>query len=306
VEVNGATRWIKVGPITFQPAEITKVAVILLLSGLISKMGKRMKGIAAPCIIIAIALVAAGCTYIFTENMSTAIIILGIAGIMLLIVHPTIQRLIPLGVVVAAAGIYGLRRYVTNNGVSGRFRLMRILVWIKPEEYSADGGYQIIQALYAIGSGGFFGKGLGNSTQKLVALPEAQNDMIFSIICEELGVFGAAMLIMLFMFLLYRLLENAPDLTGSLVVTGVFGHIALQVLLNIAVVINLIPTTGITLPLVSYGGTSVVFLMIELGLVANVASHIRVRSEATAPEIQEQRREQLREKREMEKVRHIR
>ena len=124
-----------------------------------------------------------------------------------------------------------------------------------------------MQALYAIGSGGFFGKGLGNSAQKLGAIPEAQNDMIFSIICEELGVFGAAIVILLFVFLLYRLVliaQNAPDLLGSLIVSGIFIHIALQVVLNIAVVINLIPTTGITLPFVSYGGTSIVFLMAEM------------------------------------------
>lgn len=135
-----------------------------------------------------------------------------------------------------------------------------------------------MQALYAIGSGGFFGKGLGNSAQKLEAVPEAQNDMIFSIVCEELGVFGAALLTLMFLFLLYRLLfisENAPDLLGSLITTGIFGHIALQVVLNIAVVINLIPTTGITLPFVSYGGTSILFLMAEMTLALSVSRQIK-------------------------------
>ena len=158
--------------------------------------------------------------------------------------------------------------------------MQRIAVWLDPEAHSSEGGYQVMQGLYAIGSGGFFGKGLGNSTQKLGALPEAQNDMIFSIICEELGVFGAAMVILLFVFLLYRLFfiaQNAPDLLGSLIASGIFVHIALQVILNIAVVINLIPTTGITLPFVSYGGTSIVFLMAEMTLALSISKQIEFR-----------------------------
>ena len=161
---------------------------------------------------------------------------------------------------------------------SGNFRLRRILVWLNPEKYASEGGYQIMQALYAIGSGGFFGKGLGNSAQKMI-IPEVQNDMILSIICEELGVFGAIMVLILFGMLLYRLLfiaQNAPDLYGSLVVSGIFAHIALQVILNVMVVINCIPTTGITLPFISYGGTSVLFLMAEMGLALGVSSKIKL------------------------------
>ena len=164
---------------------------------------------------------------------------------------------------------------------TGSFRIQRIQVWLDPESYASLGGYQVMQALYAIGSGGFFGKGLGKSTQKLGSLPEAQNDMIFSIICEELGVFGAALLILLFVFLLYRLFfiaQNAPDLLGALIASGIFIHIAIQVVLNIAVVINLIPTTGITLPFVSYGGTSILFLMGEMALALSVSRQIRFKS----------------------------
>lgn len=169
--------------------------------------------------------------------------------------------------------------FLVNTAVNSEsFRIRRIQVWIDPEAHASLGGYQVMQALYAIGSGGFFGKGLGNSTQKLGALPEAQNDMIFSIICEELGVFGAVLLILLFVFMLYRLFfiaQNAPDLLGSLIATGIFVHIALQVVLNLAVVTNLIPTTGITLPFVSYGGTSIVFLMAEMALALSVSKRIR-------------------------------
>ena len=136
-----------------------------------------------------------------------------------------------------------------------------------------------MQGLLAIGSGGFFGKGLGGSAQKMV-IPEPQNDMILSIICEELGVFGLIVVLVLFGMLLYRLMfiaQNAPDLYGSLIVTGVFAHIAIQVLLNVAVVLNVSPTTGITLPFISYGGTSAVFLMIEMGIVLNVSGKIKIR-----------------------------
>ena len=134
-----------------------------------------------------------------------------------------------------------------------------------------------MQGLYAIGSGGFFGKGLGNSAQKMI-IPEVQNDMILSIVCEELGVFGAIMVLLLFGLLLYRLMfiaQNAPDIYGSLIVTGIFAHVALQVILNVCVVINLIPTTGITLPFISYGGTSSLFLMSEMGLALSVARQIK-------------------------------
>ena len=159
---------------------------------------------------------------------------------------------------------------------SESFRLRRILVWLHPEENMADGGFQVMQGLYAIGSGGFFGKGLGNSAQKMV-IPEAQNDMILAVICEELGVFGAIVLLTMFGILLYRLMfiaQNAPDMYGSLMVTGIFAHIALQVVLNVAVVLNVIPTTGITLPFISYGGTSMVFLLAEMGIALSVSNRI--------------------------------
>ena len=160
---------------------------------------------------------------------------------------------------------------------SDNFRIRRILTWLRPEEYASGVGYQTLQGLYAIGSGGFFGKGLGNSAQKMV-IPEVQNDMILSVICEELGVFGAIVVLVLFGVLLYRLLfiaQNAPDVYGSLIVTGIFSHIALQVILNVSVVINLIPNTGITLPFISYGGTAVLFLMAEMGIALGVSQKIK-------------------------------
>ena len=196
---------------------------------------------------------------------------------MLIIVYPKSAPIVVLGIaacIVGYAGLHLLGEYLES---SGSFRIERILVWLNPEEYMSDGGFQVVQGLYAIGSGGFFGKGLGNSAQKMI-IPEVQNDMILAIICEELGVFGAIIVLLLFAILLYRLLfiaQNAPDLYGSLIVTGIFAHIALQVIFNVCVVLNLIPTTGITLPFISYGGTSILFLMAEMGIALGVSSRIR-------------------------------
>ncbi len=164
-------------------------------------------------------------------------------------------------------------------GLMQPYQLMRIHVWLNPEAYRQEGGYQVLQGLYAIGSGGLMGKGLGESIQKLGFVPEAQNDMVFSIICEELGIFGAVGIIFIFLFMVYRLMliaSNAPDLFGALLVVGVMGHIAIQVILNIAVVTNTIPNTGITLPFISYGGTSVVFLLVEMGMVLSVSNQIKL------------------------------
>ena len=280
--INGAKRWIFFGPISFQPAELGKLAIIMFLPYLIVKLGRNMRGAKAPLVVAAFGGITSLLTYGFTDNLSTAVIIAGITVILIFVAHPKTKVFLLIGSTLAVTGVIGIRLLVSEMGASENFRFNRILVWMNPEAYSSKGGYQIMQALYAIGSGGFFGKGLGNSAQKLGAVPEAQNDMIFSIVCEELGVFGAAMLTVMFLFLLYRLIfiaQNAPDLTGSLIVTGIFGHISLQVILNIAVVINLIPTTGITLPFVSYGGTSILFLMAEMALALSVSRQIKLKEE---------------------------
>ena len=278
-EVNGAKRWIKL-PFEqqLQPAEIAKIAIILFIPALICTMGREIKTLEGIVKVLAWGAFSAAVVFIITENLSTAIIVMGITCIMIFVVHPKTRIFIIIAVGIILIGIVGARVLGMAMETSGNFRLRRILVWLNPEKYASEGGYQIMQALYAIGSGGFFGKGLGNSAQKMI-IPEVQNDMIFSIICEELGVFGAIMVLILFGMLLYRLLfiaQNAPDLYGSLVVSGIFAHIALQVILNVMVVINCIPTTGITLPFISYGGTSVLFLMAEMGLALGVSSKIKI------------------------------
>lgn len=278
-EVNGAKRWIKL-PFgqQLQPAEIAKIAIILFIPALICTMGREIKTLEGIVKVLAWGAFSAAVVFIITENLSTAIIVMGITCIMIFVVHPKTRIFIIIAVGIILIGIVGARVLCMAMETSGNFRLRRILVWLNPEKYASEGGYQIMQALYAIGSGGFFGKGLGNSAQKMI-IPEVQNDMILSIICEELGVFGAIMVLILFGMLLYRLLfiaQNAPDLYGSLVVSGIFAHIALQVILNVMVVINCIPTTGITLPFISYGGTSVLFLMAEMGLALGVSSKIKI------------------------------
>ena len=233
-------------------------------------------------VLLALGAVQGGAAFILTDNLSTGLIIGGIAVMMIFIAHPKTKPFILTGgsiAAVIAAGVIYLGNTMTT---SENFRIRRILAWLHPEENMSAGGYQVMQALYAIGSGGFFGKGLGNSAQKLGTIPEAQNDMIFSIVCEELGVFGALLLFLMFGYLLYRLFfiaQNAPDLYGTLIVSGIFVHIALQVILNICVVINLMPTTGITLPFVSYGGTSILFLMAEMGIALSVSRKIEFKNQ---------------------------
>ena len=194
-------------------------------------------------------------------------------------IHPkTKPFLVSLGIVAAAAGVVIAILSVTAAN-SDNFRLQRIISWLNPEASADSGSFQVMQGLYAIGSGGFFGKGLGSSTQKLGILPEAQNDWILVIICEELGVFGVLVILCLFGFLLYRLMfiaQNAPDLYGSLIATGIFVHIALQVILNIAVVTGILPSTGIILPFISYGGTAVLFLMAEMGIALGISRRIKL------------------------------
>ena len=275
---NGARRWLNLGPLSFQPSEIAKIAVIVCLSYMIVNMGRKIKTLKAFMILAGSGSALAFLAYAFTDNLSTAIIIFCITMGLIFIAHPKVKPfLIAAGVGVALIIIF-VMILSSSLETSSSFRLRRILVWLHPEDFASGDGYQTIQALYAIGSGGFLGRGLGNSIQKLGSVPEAQNDMIFSIVCEELGILGGIILLLLFAYLLYRLFfiaQNAPALFGSLMVSGIFIHIALQVIFNIAVVLNLMPNTGVTLPFVSYGGTSIVFLMSEMGLALSVARQIK-------------------------------
>ncbi|MCI7813446.1 MAG: putative peptidoglycan glycosyltransferase FtsW [Lachnospiraceae bacterium] len=259
---NGSKRWLSIGPLSFQPSEFAKLAVILFLAHIVSGRKKKQTGIGTLIFVMILILPIVG--LVGTNNLSTAIIILGIAVILVFVSNPRYLPFIWIGV----TGVGFIAIFLSMEA----YRLDRLKIWRNPEEY--EKGYQTIQGLYAIGSGGLFGKGIGQSIQKLGFVPEAQNDMIFSIICEELGLVGACILILVFLLLIWRFMvvaTHAPDLFGSLIVAGTMGHIAIQVMLNIAVVTNTIPNTGITLPFISYGGTSILFLMAEMGLALSVS-----------------------------------
>lgn len=278
---KGATRWIYIGGVSLQPAEVAKLGMILFLACMVCRMGRAIRTLKGFITVLLIPLPIAGMIYIITKNLSSAIIIMGIAVLMLFVASPDYKKFVIIGLVGAAA-VAALIFIIVNAGSSDGmgFRSERILAWLDPEAHATDKGFQTLQGLYAIGSGGIWGKGLGQSMQKLGFLPEAQNDMIFSIICEELGLFGAIAIILMFLLLIWRLMiiaNNAPDLFGALLVVGVLGHIAIQVILNIAVVTNTIPNTGISLPFISYGGSSVMFLLIEVGLVLSVAKRIQLK-----------------------------
>ncbi len=282
-ESGGATRWLYIGPISLQVAEVAKVGMILFLASLICTMGKRIRTRKGFWTVLLVPAPIAVMIWQITNNLSSAIIIMGIAVLMLFVSCPDYKRFILLGLATlagAAIVVFAVVQMAQSQADSVNFRGARILAWLDPEAYASGKGFQTLQALYAIGSGGVLGKGLGMSMQKRGFLPEAQNDMIFSIICEELGLFGGIAVIVMFLLLIWRLMiiaNNAPDLFGALLVVGVMGHIAIQVILNIAVVTNTIPNTGISLPFISYGGSSVMFLLIEIGLVLSVAKGIRLK-----------------------------
>lgn len=263
-EYNGSKRWLSLGPVSFQPSEFAKVAVIVFLSWLIEKNIKKMGKFKSIVLTMLTILPIVG--LVGASNLSTAIIILGIGAVMIFTASPKYLQFF--WMIAGGAG------FMTIFLALESYRLERIAIWRNPEKY--EKGYQTLQGLYAIGSGGLFGRGLGNSVQKLGFLPEAQNDMIFSIICEELGLVGAGILIGVFLILIWRffvIAAKAENLTGALIATGAMAHMMIQIILNIAVVTNSIPNTGITLPFISYGGTSVVFLLLEMGLVLSVSGY---------------------------------
>jgi cell division protein FtsW len=278
-EANGARRWIRLGPISFQAAEPVKLGMILFLANFVYAYRKKINTRKIIFMMIGLTLPIFAMVYKITDNLSSAIIIFAICIAMIFVATKDYKWFVGIGVTGVAA-VIGLVWYIVQNVDSGGgFRSERILAWLDLEKYASGKGYQTLQALYAIGSGGIWGKGLCQSIQKLDFLPEAQNDMIFSIICEELGLFGGILVILMFMILIWRMViiaTHAADLQGAMIVVGVIAHIAVQVILNIAVVTNTIPNTGISLPFISYGGTSICFLMVEMGVVMNVARNIKI------------------------------
>ena len=279
IEANGKKRWLGVGGASFQPTELVKISLIMVLAVVISRLGLGINRKKSAGFVIALALPLA--LMVTANNLSSGIIICGIVFIMLFV---ACKIRWPFAACVAAGLLLLIFAPQLAEGMEmlhilKPYQVERIMVWRNPELFPQDGGFQTLQGLYAIGSGGLFGRGLGESIQKLGFIPEAHNDMVFSIICEELGLFGAGSVILIFLFMIYRFMliaGNAPDLLGALLVVGVMAHIAIQVILNIAVVTNVMPNTGVTLPFISYGGTSVLFLMMEMGIVLSVSNRIKL------------------------------
>lgn len=251
--------------ISLQPSEITKIVVILITAYLIQKRPQDMsKPIGIIRVFLPIGFLA---VLVAMENLSTAIVIFNYLVLACAFVSAK-KKWWYVGVFLAAAALVAI--YISFGA---GFRSDRIEVWRNVE--GTEKGYQILQGLYAIASGGLFGTGLGESMQKLGFIPESHNDMIFSIICEELGMIGAGIVIIMFVIMMWRILNSAmtsPDLFSGLICTGVMIHIAAQVVINIAVVTNSMPSTGIPLPFISYGGTSVMILMAEMGLVLGIST----------------------------------
>lgn len=298
-ESKGATRWIKItSTLSFQPSEFLKIGVILGLASIICKyindinnlpelrfkvlfrnikeknygefpnffryLRNRIKQIKSYIFILLVTGLSGFVVAYITKDLGTALIIVGIGVVMLLIISPRPGYMIPLSIVGLGA--------VAGLILSQSYRADRIAAWLHLEENQSDLGFQIKQGLYAIGSGGLLGKGLGKSVQKAF-IPEAHTDMIYAVVCEELGLIGGLTLIGLYVMLLLRcktLYNRVTDLFGKMIIAGVATHIALQAAINMAVLTNLLPNTGIPLPFISYGGTSVLCLLAEIGLVLAV------------------------------------
>ena len=267
---KGARRWIYLPVVgSFQPSELAKVAIILFISCLIASNKNILKDISghifcAVFVFLTVILIA-------LANLSTAIIVSLIGFGIIFIASPYTAIFFISGLIGASGLVFYMSRAKDFRG--GRFS-----AWLDPFSDPSATGYQIVQSLYAVASGGIFGLGLGQSRQKLGFLPEAHNDIIFSIICEELGFFGAMIVLILFAILIWRGIKiavNATDLFGTLVASGIVIMIASQVIINVAVVTNSIPNTGVPLPFISYGGTSVAIMMMLIGILLNISRYSR-------------------------------
>lgn len=270
---KGATRWLMIGPWTMQPAEFAKTALIIFMASFLSKKNSRVKNFTKGIIPYFLLMVVYFVLIMLQPNMSMAGSIVIITFLMLFIAGARIWHLSLCVAPVIPAAIY----LIKNEG----YRLNRWLSYRDPWADPLNTGYQAIQSLLALGSGGIFGLGLGNSRQKFFYIPEAQNDFIFSIIGEELGFIGAATVVLLFLFLIWRGIRislYAPDLFGCLLAAGITSMIGIQVAINIAVVTVSMPTTGVNLPLISSGGSSLLFVMANLGILLNISRQLKIDS----------------------------
>lgn len=273
---KGATRWIELGFLRFQPSEIVKIALIIFFAAWFTKNRDKLKDFKTGFIVPYLFLIPIAVILVFVQNhLSVTIIITLVVSIMMLMAGTKLKYFITTGIIGAIGG-GGLLYLVTKltAGEGGGFRLARITTFLNPWNDIKGDGWQIVQSLYAIGSGGLFGTGLGESKQKFLYLPEPHNDFIFSVLAEELGFIGCVVVIILFAVFIWRgllIAIRAKDMFGSLVAVGVTSLIGLQAIMNIAVVTSSMPNTGIQLPFFSYGGTG---LLILLCSVRNIVKYI--------------------------------
>ncbi len=276
--VKGATRWIKIGGFQFQPSEITKIGMIIFFGGYLSdhkdELQQLGKGFIKP---LAFLVPPVGILYLVQNHLSVSFVIAIVVLVMMFMAGTRLKYFVIVGVtgvvlVACAIGIAGIKQ--SSNDESKNFRLDRIATYFDPWADPQGTGYQTVQSLYAIGSGGMFGLGLGNSKQKYLYIPEPHNDFIFSILAEELGFFGCILVIVLFAIFIWRgilVSMRANDLFGSSIAIGVTTMIAVQAIINIAVVTGTVPTTGMSLPFFSYGGTALLLLLANVGILLNIS-----------------------------------
>lgn len=285
IEIYGARRWLDLKVTTVQPSEFLKVALILCMAYILYKKKDSLNTVKDFALAMIPTFAAVLMVVVITEDLGTAMIIFGMGVVLAAIAVPEKKYI---GGMILLLILFGVIFILLKGN-----RIVRIKAWLNVEAYANDESYQIMQAFYAIASGGWLGKGLGNGTQKLGYVPESENDMIFSIICEELGVVGGLCLLLLIGMLIWRmwlLYRDTEDMFGKLIVAGVMSHISIQTFVNVGVVSGLLPNTGVPLPFISYGGTSIMMTLIEMGLVVSVARgarYIKKKSPKTAREYEQ-------------------
>ncbi|MBM7715581.1 stage V sporulation protein E [Siminovitchia sp. FSL H7-0308] len=271
MERNGSRSWIGVGAFSIQPSEFIKLALIAFLAKFLSE-NQRYITTVKKGLLPSLSLVFFAFGLIMLQpDLGTGTVMAGTCVVMLFIAGARISHFVFLGLV-------GLAGFVALI-VSAPYRMARITSFLDPWQDPLNSGFQIIQSLYAIGPGGLFGLGLGQSRQKFFYLPEPQTDFIFAILSEELGFIGGSFVILLFALLLWRGIKialGAPDLYGSFLAVGIISMIAIQVMINIGVVTGLMPVTGITLPFLSYGGSSLTIMLMAVGVLLNISRYARI------------------------------
>ena len=272
VEVNGATRWLGFGEtFRFQPSEIVKISLVFAISTYIATNYKKtnsIRGYIIPFLMLAVVVII-----MFLQNHMSGTLVMMVPALSIIFasgIKIKLRYIIPLIIIaVVALGIFILAE---------PFRINRILSFANPEQDIKDGNWQAAQSLYAIGSGGLFGRGLGQSREKYSWLPEAQNDFIFSVLCEELGLVGAVIVLGMFIFFIYRgykIALTCKDMYGSLIATGITSVFAIQILVNIAVVTCTMPVTGMPLPFFSYGGTALCINLCAMGILLSISRNCK-------------------------------